>query len=132
MQDFKMRAATASVWLLCVAHAATAFVMRSPRAPHSTRSRLALALPDVSSSLTVLAPGGGGVESSVLVAETSTSELGFALVLPLIVYKLAATAQGYRLQPTLDYSIAGAVTVVVWRSPWRLRSESIRRMSMPN
>ena len=110
------------VWLLCVAHAATAFVMRSPRAPHATRSRLALALPDVSSSLTVLAPGssltvlapGGGVESSVLVAETSTSELGFALVLPLIVYKLAATAQGYSLQPTLDYSIAGAVTVVVW------------------
>ena len=49
----------------------------------------------------------------MLVAET-TSELGIALVLPLIVYKLAATAMGYRLQPTLDFTIAGAVTVVVW------------------
>ena len=68
---------------------------------YNARSRpLALAPPDVGSSM--------------LVAETSTSELGIALVLPLIVYKLAATAMGYRLQPTLDFTIAGAVTVVVW------------------
>ena len=119
-----MRLSAAAV-CLCIAHAA-AFVgrghptsrapargmpasrapargMPSSRAPcvRVARSRpLALAPPDVGSSM--------------LVAETSTSELGIALVLPLIVYKLAATAMGYRLQPTLDFTIAGAVTVVVW------------------